>query len=140
LNELQTKYGNRGLQVLGFPSNQFYQEPGSNKEILRGLKYVRPGKDYVPNFPISAKLDCNGDTAHPMYVYLRSQCPPTRSYYRHFPKKITYSPIEVDDVRWNYEKFLLDFDGRPVLRYQPNTEPEKIDADIRSLLERGGAL
>jgi len=73
-----------------------------------------------------------------MYRYLRSQCPPTRSYYRNFPKKISYSPIEVDDVRWNYEKFLLDFDGRPIYRYQPNTEPATIDQDIKYLLEKGG--
>jgi len=107
---------------------------------LRGLKYVRPGRDYEPNFPLSSKLDPNGDTAHPFYVYLRSQCPPTRSYYRNFPKKIQYSPIEVDDVRWNYEKFLLDFDGRPIYRYQPDTLPEKIAADIQQLLDKRSNL
>jgi len=138
LNTLQSKYGSRGFQVLGFPSNQFNQEPGKNEEILIGLKYVRPGRGYVPNFPLSSKLDPNGEEAHPMYRYLRSQCPPTRSYYRNFPKKISYSPIEVDDVRWNYEKFLLDFDGRPIYRYQPNTEPATIDQDIKYLLEKGG--
>lgn len=73
-----------------------------------------------------------------MYKYLRSQCPPTRSYYRNFPKKISYSPIEVDDVRWNYEKFLLDIDGRPLFRYQPNTEPEKIAQDIDYILKKKG--
>jgi len=138
LNDLQTQFGSRGFQVLGFPSNQFNQEPGSNSEILRGLKYVRPGRDYVPNFPLSSKLDPNGDTAHPFYVYLRSQCPPAWSFYRNFPKKIQYSPIEVDDVRWNFEKFLLDFDGRPIFRYQPGTEPKNITQDIKYLLEKGG--
>ena len=55
-----------------------------------------------------------------------------------FLSSLAIQPIEVDDVRWNYEKFLLDFDGRPIYRYEPATEPEKIDSDVRYLLERAG--
>lgn len=60
------------LQVLGFPSSQFaHQEPGSDAEIMNGLKYVRPGKGFVPNFTLFSKLDVNGAKEDPFYSWVK---------------------------------------------------------------------
>ena len=62
------------FQVLAFPCNQFgRQEPGENSEILRGIRYVRPGRDFKPNFPIFAKTEVNGQNEHPLYTFLKVQ-------------------------------------------------------------------
>ena len=60
------------FDILGFPCNQFgMQEPGHNHEILNAIRYVRPGGGYIPNFNLSQKVDVNGDTAHPLFNFLK---------------------------------------------------------------------
>ncbi|XP_046392245.1 glutathione peroxidase-like [Ischnura elegans] len=123
-----------GIAVLGIPSNQFgMQEPGSNaSEILNGIKHVRPGKGFEPNFPLTAKTEVNGAHEHPLYTYLKSQCPPTRESFSD-PDRLFYKPMKNSDVRWNWEKFLIDKNGIPRVRYDPSTEPHMIQHDIIQL-------
>uniref|UniRef100_A0A8V1AEE8 Glutathione peroxidase 1 n=1 Tax=Gallus gallus TaxID=9031 RepID=A0A8V1AEE8_CHICK len=76
LNELQQRYGPRGLRVLGFPCNQFgHQENATNEEILRSLEYVRPGNGFKPNFTMFEKCEVNGKGAHPLFAFLREALP-----------------------------------------------------------------
>lgn len=134
LNALQSKYSN-GLVILAFPCNQFgLQEPGSNaSEILNGVEYVRPGNGFKPNFQMFKKIDVNGDKEHPLFTYLKLHCPATRDGFsgKHL---LFYEPFKNWDVRWNWEKFLIDRSGRPVMRYDASTEPSAISNDIENLI------
>ncbi|KAL4240127.1 glutathione peroxidase [Mactra antiquata] len=127
------KYGTQGFLGLGFPSNDFYlQEPGdSYTEILDGLKYVRPGGGYVPNFQMFKKIDVNGQNEHPLYKYLKGECGPTSE---EFESGLFYNPLSVSDVRWNFEIFLTDKKGSPKYRYSPDTPMDTIEDDIKTLL------
>jgi len=123
------------LVILGFPCGQFYnQEPGTNAEILDCLKYVRPGGGYVPNFTLFQKTNVNGDPSqiHPVYQYLRGACPPPAEMIDHLPF-ISWSPVNIKDITWNFEKFLIDKTGRPFKRYVPETNPLALEADIAFL-------
>jgi len=135
LNQLAAMYGDK-LHILGFPCAQFLnQEPGKNNEILNGIKYVRPGGGYVPSFIIFEKTDVNGDPSqiHPVYVYLKSVCPQPSAVVGQLPY-IMWSPITPNDITWNWEKFLIDKNGKPFKRYVPQTDPIKIIEDINYLL------
>lgn len=113
--EVYTKYNPRGLQVLGFPCNQFgSQEPGTNEEIQRfaaskGAKY-----------PIFAKIDVNGSNTIPLYKYLKSEA----------------GGFLGADIKWNFSKFLLDADGKVYKRYGPQESPLSFTSDIETLLNR----
>merc|ERR1719361_590239 len=104
LNDLQTKYGSQGFDVLGFPCNDFgLQEPGSDPEIWNCIKYVRPGGEYEPNFPLSTKIDVNGENADPMFKYLLSHCKTPQGNF--LPKEsLFYTGLNNNDIRWNFEK------------------------------------
>ncbi|KAJ8317977.1 hypothetical protein KUTeg_003068 [Tegillarca granosa] len=109
------------------------QEPGANgTEILNGIKYIRPGGGFVPNFDMFDKIDVNGKNEHPLYTYIKNQCPPTSE---EFEDDLEYSPIKVSDVRWNFEEFLIDKTGKPRLRFSPNVPPSFIKSDIEKLLK-----
>merc|ERR1711868_153388 len=140
LNALGDKYAGRPFQVLGFPSNQFgLQEPGDNAtEIFNCLKYVRPGGGFEPNFELFAKPDVNGENQNPIYEFLKGWCRPTRKV---FSKKenLYYFPYHSDDIRWNFEKFLLDSKGHPVRRYDKTLDPMEIVPDIDILLDEMGS-
>uniref|UniRef100_A0A914ULI1 Glutathione peroxidase n=1 Tax=Plectus sambesii TaxID=2011161 RepID=A0A914ULI1_9BILA len=130
---------NDGVQLLAFPCNQFHlQEPGLNDEILNGLKYVRPGKNWEPskNVHIYGKLEVNGENEHPMYKFLKSTCPPTSEKIgeRH---KLMYDPIKTTDIVWNFEKFLIDRHGRPRVRFFPGTWKggKRVEKHFKPLLE-----
>lgn len=135
MNALQPAFGNDVVAVLGFPCNQFgLQEPGANAtEIWNGIKYVRPGNGFEPNFQLFSKLDVNGDNEHPLFTYLKSFCPPTRDGYSD-KAELFYSPIKNWDIRWNFEKFLINQYGQPVMRYDGSGEPSIIASDIQRLL------
>lgn len=106
LEALYRKYGDNGLVVLGFPSNQFAnQEPGDEKSIAEGCVI-----NYGVTFPMFSKIDVNGPDAHPLYKYLRNELP----------------SIFSNKIKWNFTKFLIDTEGRPVKRFSPTTRPEKI--------------
>ena len=115
LEALYKKYKDRGLVVLGFPSNQFgEQEPGPDSEISEFCEV-----NYGVSFPMFSKVDVNGDTAHPLFKYLTSS------------KK---GLLGSQAIKWNFTKFLTDREGRVVARYAPQTEPEAIKADIEKLI------
>jgi glutathione peroxidase len=115
LEELQRSLGAKGLQVLGFPSNQFgAQEPGSNEEIQEFCSTT-----YGVTFPVFAKIDVNGTEADPLYSYLRSEAP---------------GAGEDDSIPWNFTKFLVGPDGAVRKRYEPMETPEQIGEDLASQL------
>jgi glutathione peroxidase len=105
----------RGLVVLGFPCNQFgKQEPGTEADIGAFCE-----KNYGVSFPMFAKIDVNGDNAHPLYKYLKEQAP---------------GVLGTEGIKWNFTKFLVNKDGKVVERYAPQTKPEEIAGDIEKLL------
>jgi len=112
LEALQKRYAGRGFAVLGFPCNQFgAQEPGAEKEIAQFCE-----TSFGVTFPMFAKVDVNGEAAHPLFKYLKAAAPGN------------------DAIKWNFTKFLVDQDGRVVKRYAPNAEPVSIGPDIEALL------
>lgn len=133
LNALQDAYSE--FTVLGFPCNQFWlQEPGGDgTEIWNGIRHVRPGNGFTPNFPIFKKIDVNGEKEHPLYSYLKKFCPPTRDAFAS-QERLFYGPLNSRDIRWNFEKFLINRHGKPVTRYDPSVQPQAISRDIEHLL------
>ncbi len=114
LEKLYADYKDRGLVVLGFPCNQFAgQEPGSDAEIASFCSL-----NFGVTFPLFRKLDVKGDDAHPLFVFLTTVLPG-------FPGR---------GVKWNFTKFLVDRAGKPVKRFPPATEPEKLRAAIEKYL------
>lgn len=115
---LQTLYadlGERGLEVLGFPCNQFMnQDPADNDEISQFCSL-----NYGVGFPMFGKVDVNGPGTHPLYRFLKSEA-----------KGLLGS----ENIKWNFTKFLLNRNGQVVKRYPPTTKPEAIRKDIEKLL------
>jgi glutathione peroxidase len=117
LEELFRTYKESGLEVLGFPCNQFgAQEPGSAEEIGAFCE-----KNYGVSFPIFAKIDVNGDNAHPLYRFL---------------KVVKSGIFGTEAIKWNFTKFLVDRRGKVVDRYGPSTEPKALAAPIEKLLNQ----
>ena len=115
LEALHRKYSDKGLVVLGFPSNQFgEQEPGPDSEIAEFCEV-----NYGVSFPMFAKVDVYGDRAHPLFKYLTST------------KK---GLLGSESIKWNFTKFLVGRDGTVLERYAPTTKPEDIAADIEKAL------
>src|SRR5215831_8883349 len=115
LEQLYEKYSERGLVVLGFPSNQFMnQEPGSALEIKSFCS-----TKYSVKFPLFSKIDVNGAKALPLYRFLKNT---TRGF------------LGSQRIKWNFTKFLIDRKSHPVRRYSPLTKPEAIESDILALL------
>jgi glutathione peroxidase len=115
LEQLNRELGPRGLQVLGFPCNQFGgQEPGTDEEIQDFCSV-----QYDVTFRVFAKVDVNGPDAAPLYAYLRSEQP---------------GDADADDIRWNFTKFLVGKDGTVLRRYEPGVTPEEIGADLAGTL------
>jgi len=118
------------LVVIGFPSNNFgLQEPAKDPEILNGVKHVRPGGGFVPNFPLTTKGDVNGDNEHPLFTFLKGSCPNPVERLGD-PKSLYWSPIRQSDLIWNFEKFLIGRDGQPIKRYTPAVLPELMYFDV----------
>jgi glutathione peroxidase len=110
-----------GFKILAFPCNQFYlQEPAENHEIMNGLTYVRPGNGWRPHndLHIFGKVEVNGENNHPLYEFLKESCPQTvdRIGKRN---ELMYDVIGKNDITWNFEKFLIDRQGRPRVRFHP---------------------
>ncbi len=138
LEALQRKYAGRGLMVLGFPCNQFgAQEPGTEDEIKQFCE-----TRFDVSFPLFAKIDVNGDTAHPLYRQLATTLPGpvyddaalAADRMAQFLKAKFPDYLAPDAIRWNFTKFLVDPAGRPVQRYEPAVTPEQIDADLAGRL------
>ena len=114
LEKLYQSYSDQGLVVLGFPCNQFReQDPGSNAEIGTFCQ-----QNYGVTFPMMSKVDVNGDDAHPLYKWLRSE----------------KSGLLGEKIKWNFTKFLVGKDGQVIKRYGSTTKPEKIAGDIEKAL------
>lgn len=106
LEQLQRSYGDRGLQVLGFPCNQFGgQEPGTDEQIADFCSAT-----YGVTFPVFSKIEVNGPGRHPLYQQL-TRVP-------------TGEEGASEDIRWNFEKFLVDRDGVVVARFAPQVTPD----------------
>ncbi|PKA49212.1 Putative glutathione peroxidase 7, chloroplastic [Apostasia shenzhenica] len=114
LSHLYEKYRNQGFEILAFPCNQFGgQEPGSNPEIKQ-FACTR----FKADFPIFDKVDVNGPNTAPVYQFLKASA----------------GGFLGDLIKWNFEKFLIDKNGKVVERYPPTTSPFQIEKDIKKLL------
>jgi glutathione peroxidase len=119
LESLYRTYRTRGFSVLGFPSNQFgAQEPGSVEEIAAFCE-----ARFGITFPLFAKVDVNGPTAHPLYRFLKKERPGI------------FGVFGSGAIRWNFTKFLVDRNGRVTARYGSAKKPEKLAGAIERLLE-----
>ncbi|MCE4564204.1 glutathione peroxidase [Maribellus sp. CM-23] len=115
LEDLYRKYRDAGLVILGFPCNQFgNQEPGDEKSISEACLV-----NYGVSFPMFSKVDVNGEHAHPIFKYLRKQL----------------SGLFGSKIKWNFTKFLIDKHGKPVKRFAPITQPEKLEPYIEKLIK-----
>uniref|UniRef100_A0A671S9C8 Glutathione peroxidase n=1 Tax=Sinocyclocheilus anshuiensis TaxID=1608454 RepID=A0A671S9C8_9TELE len=131
LNALQQELRDVGFTILGFPCNQFgMQEPGKNNEILSALKYVRPGNGFVPNFQLFEKVDVNGVNEHALFKFLKNACPPVGDSFGNPTNRLFWEPLKINDIKWNFEKFLVGPDGRPVMRWFPRVNVSEVRADI----------
>lgn len=115
LAKLHEDYADRGLAVLGFPCNQFgAQEPGDEAEIANFCTLT-----YDVKFPMFAKVDVNGDTAHPLFKHLKAQAK---------------GVLGTEAIKWNFTKFLIDREGKVIDRFAPTTTPEALKGEIEKLL------
>lgn len=113
LEELYKKYPD--LEILGFPCNQFgKQEPGSEKEISTFCEL-----NYGVTFPLFSKIDVNGDSASPLFKYLKKELP---------------GLLGSEKIKWNFTKFLIDKNGNPIKRFAPKDTPESLIPEIEKLL------
>lgn len=115
LEMLYKKYADQGLVVLGFPCNQFgKQEPGGAEEITQTCRI-----NYGVSFPMFEKVEVNGDAAHPVFRYLKEALP----------------GVLGGRIKWNFTKFLIGRDGKPLKRFAPISTPEKMEAAIVTALK-----
>lgn len=115
LQEMYDKYKAKGFEILAFPCNQFKeQEKGSNEEIKSFCDL-----QFNIKFPLFSKIDVNGETAHPLYKFLKQQAP---------------GIFGTEKIKWNFTKFLINKDGEVVSRYAPITKPVAIVKDIEQML------
>ncbi|MEO5882540.1 MAG: glutathione peroxidase [Caldimonas sp.] len=115
LQTLWQDYGDKGLVVIGFPSNQFgAQDPGPNPEIASFCQV-----NYGVSFPMMEKVDVNGTAAHPLWKWLKAEAP---------------GVLGTQTVKWNFTKFLVGRDGRVVKRYAPTDSPDSMRAEIEAAL------
>ena len=115
LQALYERYRDRGLEILGFPCNQFgHQEPGDAEQIGAFCE-----KNYGVSFTLFDKVDVNGDEAHPLFKFLKAESP---------------GVLGTESIKWNFTKFLVDRDGKVVRRYGSKDKPEKLSGAIEALL------
>ena len=115
LEALYKKYADQGLVVLGFPCNQFgQQEPGNADDIAQTCHI-----NYGVSFPMFEKVEVNGAAAHPVFRYLKEALP----------------GVLGGRIKWNFTKFLIGRDGKPLKRFAPLTTPEKMEAAIKAALD-----
>jgi len=115
LEKLWEMYRDRGLVIVGFPSNQFgAQDPGSNDEIASFCEL-----NYGVTFPMMGKVDVNGDNAAPVWKWLTAEAP---------------GILGTKTIKWNFTKFLVGKDGKVIKRFAPNDTPESMKADIEAAL------
>ena len=115
LESLYKKYQPQGLEIIGFPCNQFgKQDPGSNDEIEEFCQL-----NYGVSFPMFAKIDVNGSGTHPLYQHLKQEAP---------------GLLGSKKIKWNFTKFLINKNGEVISRFAPATTPEKLESAIEAAL------
>jgi glutathione peroxidase len=115
LQNLYTANQAKGLEILGFPCNQFgAQEPGSAEQIQSFCS-----TNYGVTFPMFEKIDVNGDSAHPLYIYLKEQAP---------------GILGTTGIKWNFTKFLVSKDGQSITRLASADGASKMEEAIQKLL------
>ena len=115
LQSLYEQYQSKGLEILGFPCNQFgSQEPGSEEDIQNFCE-----TNYKITFPMFAKIDVNGANTHPLYAFLKKECP---------------GILGTESIKWNFTKFFLNKEGKVLKRYASNDDPASIAKEIASQL------
>lgn len=140
LEALYQKYKDQGLEILGFPCNQFLeQEPGTNEEIQSFCSL-----NYNVTFPLFDKIDVNGEAESPLYTYLKEQAP-----FKGYPEGTEEFAAMLDEIhqktgtgfdqgdaiRWNFGKFLVSKDGKTILRFEPMVTPDMMEEAIQKMLE-----
>lgn len=115
LQSLYQKHQAQGLEVLAFPCNQFKQQEKGSDEEIKQFCDLR----FNIKFPLFSKIDVNGDNAHPLFNFLKTQAP---------------GVLGSKGIKWNFTKFLINKEGEVIKRYAPTTKPEAIEADIEKLL------
>ena len=114
LEKLYEKYKDQGLVILGFPCNQFgKQEPGVGEEIQEFCQI-----NYGVTFPIFDKINVNGSNTHPIFKYLKSNL----------------GGFLGSSIKWNFTKFVIDKNGKPIKRFGPTTKPEDMESFIKFLM------
>lgn len=114
LEALYEKYREKGLVILGFPCNQFGNQEAGGADEIESFCQV----NYGVSFPMFDKIEVNGDGAHPLYKYLKKE----------------KGGLLGSKIKWNFTKFVIDKNGKPVKRFAPTTKPEKMEAFIQSIL------
>ena len=138
LQWLYEKYKDKGLVIIGFPCDQFgHQEPGTDEEIEEFCR-----KNHGVTFPLMSKIEVNGENAHPIFQWLKSQAGFAGFNPEHrLGKLMDEMMLKQDpdyaskpDIKWNFTKFLISRDGKKVVRFEPTTEPQDLMADIEKML------
>jgi glutathione peroxidase len=136
LEELNQKYKDKGLVIIGFPCNQFKeQDPGTNGQIEEFCQL-----NYGVTFQIMKKTDVNGSAAEPIFEYLKTQAPTEK--YKGLKAKATHAMLKTisksvekgSDILWNFTKFLISKDGETIKRYAPTTAPKDFEKDVEAML------
>lgn len=137
LQALYEKYKDQGLEIIGFPSNQFAeQEPGTASEVKSFCSL-----NYGVTFPLTEKVDVRGENAHPLFNYLTEKAPfkgleglPNSDGLVNFLKANFPETLEGDSIKWNFTKFLINKEGEVVERFESVIAPEAIAPHIEGLL------
>ncbi|KAL2912088.1 Glutathione peroxidase 2 [Polyrhizophydium stewartii] len=115
LEALNKKYKDQGLQIIGFPCNQFMgQEPNEGEAIQEVCQ-----RNYGVSFPMMEKIDVNGSNAHPLYQYIKKEAP---------------GLLGIQAIKWNFEKFVVDRNGKVVKRFAPTVTPEALEPELAQIL------
>lgn len=114
LEALHQKYGEKGLAILGFPCSQFANQESSENSTIQNVCRL----DFGVTFQLFEKIDVNGETAHPLYKYLKKEAKGTLG----------------NGIKWNFTKFLIDKEGNVIKRYAPTVKPLSVENEIAGLL------
>lgn len=134
LQALYEKYKSRGFEILDFPCNQFLgQAPGTNDEIAAFCQL-----NYNTSFKTFAKIDVNGESAIPLYKYLKEEMPADieNNQTEGFLEKLKElgQDFPGNSIKWNFTKFLIDKEGNVVKRFSPTVSPKELEDEIEKLL------
>ena len=140
LEALYQKYKDQGLVIIGFPCDQFgHQEPGTDEQIEEFCRI-----NHGVTFPLMSKIEVNGEGAHPIYQWLKSQAgfagfDPAHPLTKILDEMFTKADPDYaskPDIKWNFTKFLINKEGRVVSRFEPTTEPQGLEESIEKELAK----